>query len=722
LPVVKDEKKESEIIEKESDKSVAKENGDAEEIVNGNGTIDSPPNGVSEENASKCEILATDTTATLEASSEEIQKDKDAEEQVESKLSETVSNDDTTTNIVESINDAMKETIDVNPESNTDTEIKEDCSNLQEKDVLVEEIVLENTSIEPVEQETDNDVILSTSLHTHVVSTHVENSSEVEKVVEEQMTEEVPETKVGEQEETIEISGTIELENDTSIKSDDINELDSSQENSEDKQIQSEEIATDISNEKPKPPNEEIEAISKESDNDVILSTSLHAHVVSSHVENSDEVEEIVEEKIVEEESEVNQENDSNENTPDDLKEEESAAEEKPECADNIAASLSDNDKQDIADDVTTPPSISEETKTNDEEIEVSGSIEIESSESIVTEEENVAGNDAKVELETSTNEEEDVQLSQVPDKIISEEKLMSQDEPVQPEAVKENSEENESVSKVEPESNINEDCTENKESESKEFSTEHLKEEKETCDEPLDVVPEVIPCEKEIEKTDEVKVETLTIDLPNSELISSKEESEEKPEIMIDIEKEEKGVEVVGHDWDMAGEVVQSNLEEDEEQCIGSPVTRSPAFMTEVLSSSDEDDRELVKEPEPQVLTEEVKIENISETLQQSPQEVIEDVVHETNIDETVANKPETYVHKDMHTREENDATTETVVLERKEESIPSPSALRSTEPIKTSKEPSKKTEDNSNVVVVVAAVLAIAIGMILYHMFNKK
>merc|ERR1712223_503991 len=126
--------------------------------------------------------------------------------------------------------------------------------------------------------------------------------------------------------------------------------------------------------------------------------------------------------------------------------------------------------------------------------------------------------------------------------------------------------------------------------------------------------------------------------------------------------------------------------------------------------------------EPEPQVLTEEVKIENISETLQQSPQEVIKDVVHETNIDETVANEPEIYAHKDMHTREENYATTETVVLERKEQSIPSPSALRSTEPIKTSKEPSKKNEDNSNVVVVVAAVLAIAIGMILYHMFNKK
>ena len=50
--------------------------------------------------------------------------------------------------------------------------------------------------------------------------------------------------------------------------------------------------------------------------------------------------------------------------------------------------------------------------------------------------------------------------------------------------------------------------------------------------------------------------------------------------------------------------------LEEDEEQCIGSPVTRSPAFMTELLSSSDEDDREVVKEPEPQVVTEELKIE----------------------------------------------------------------------------------------------------------------
>merc|ERR1711994_1085280 len=111
----------------------------------------------------------------------------------------------------------------------------------------------------------------------------------------------------------------------------------------------------------------------------------------------------------------------------------------------------------------------------------------------------------------------------------------------------------------------------------------------------------------------------------------------------------------------------------EAEEQCIGSPVTRSPAFMTEVLSSSDEDDRELVKEPEPQVLTEEVKIENISETFQESPQEVIEDVMHETNMDETVANEPEIYAHKDMHTREEKGATIETVVLERKEESIPS-------------------------------------------------
>ena len=141
---------------------MAKENGDAEEIVNGNGTIDSPSNGISEENVSKCEMIATNTTTTLEASPEETQNDKDAEEQVESKLSEIYSNDDNTTNIVESINDAMKETADVNTESNTDTENKEECSNLQEKDVLVEEIILENSSIEPVEQETDNDVILST--------------------------------------------------------------------------------------------------------------------------------------------------------------------------------------------------------------------------------------------------------------------------------------------------------------------------------------------------------------------------------------------------------------------------------------------------------------------------------------------------------------------------------------------------------------------------------
>ena len=237
---------------------------------------------------------------------------------------------------------------------------------------------------------------------------------------------------------------------------------------------------------------------------------------------------------------------------------------------------------------------------------------------------------------------------------------------------------------------------------------------------ESLRIVAEDIPCGDENEKIDELSVKTPSFESQNSDLSPSNIIEENKTQITIDVEEEEKDVEVVEHDWDIATEVVQRSSEEDEEQCIGAPVSQTPAFMTEVLSSSDVESQDLVKKPEIQVLDSEIKVEEISETNLQLPHETNETTIKETRIEENVTN--ELIGGKDLTVAEEAIATTKNDVFEKSGKSLQSRSALHSSEPLKPSKGESKKGEDNSNVVAVVAAVLAIAIGMIIYHMFNKK
>ena len=237
---------------------------------------------------------------------------------------------------------------------------------------------------------------------------------------------------------------------------------------------------------------------------------------------------------------------------------------------------------------------------------------------------------------------------------------------------------------------------------------------------ESLRIVAEDIPCGDENEKIDELSVKTPSFESQNSDLSPSNIIEENKTQVTIDVEEEEKDVEVVEHDWDIATEVVQRSSEEDEEQCIGAPVSQTPAFMTEVLSSSDVESQNLVKKPEIQVLDSEIKVEEISETNLQFPHETNETTIKETRIEENVTN--ELIGGKDLTVAEEAIATTKNDVFEKSGKSLQSRSALHSSEPLKPSKGESKKGEDNSNVVAVVAAVLAIAIGMIIYHMFNKK
>merc|ERR1711894_829453 len=77
------------------------------------------------------------------------------------------------------------------------------------------------------------------------------------------------------------------------------------------------------------------------------------------------------------------------------------------------------------------------------------------------------------------------------------------------------------------------------------------------------------------------------------------------------DIEISQKDVEVVAYDWDIASEVVQSSLVKDEEKCDESTVTFSAAFMTEVLSSNEEDEK---IEEEPIEIPKDVTLDDLTE------------------------------------------------------------------------------------------------------------
>ena len=127
---------------------MTKENGDAKEIVNGNGIVDSSHGSVSEEQQNSSKDHITDTTSTSETTPNETKNNADQDNNTDSKLVENGSNDENTTNIIESINDAMKENDEIAHDNNIEIVIKEECCDIQEKDVLVEEIILEDTSIE----------------------------------------------------------------------------------------------------------------------------------------------------------------------------------------------------------------------------------------------------------------------------------------------------------------------------------------------------------------------------------------------------------------------------------------------------------------------------------------------------------------------------------------------------------------------------------------------
>ena len=118
------------------DAETVKENGDAKEIVNGNGTIDSCQRNISEEHQNIYEDHTTDKTSTSEPIPSVTNNIDDQDTNIESKPVETGSNDENTTNIIESINDAMKENDEATHDKNIEIIVKEECSEIQEKDVL----------------------------------------------------------------------------------------------------------------------------------------------------------------------------------------------------------------------------------------------------------------------------------------------------------------------------------------------------------------------------------------------------------------------------------------------------------------------------------------------------------------------------------------------------------------------------------------------------------
>merc|ERR1712228_663411 len=84
-PAINDEKKSSDDTELVSDAKIVKENGDAKEIVNGNGTIDSSQVNIFEEHQNNSEDHTTHNASTSETTPSETKNMDDQDNNAEPK-------------------------------------------------------------------------------------------------------------------------------------------------------------------------------------------------------------------------------------------------------------------------------------------------------------------------------------------------------------------------------------------------------------------------------------------------------------------------------------------------------------------------------------------------------------------------------------------------------------------------------------------------------------
>ena len=278
--------------------------------------------------------------------------------------------------------------------------------------------------------------------------------------------------------------------------------------------------------------------------------------------------------------------------------------------------------------------------------------------------------------------------------------------------------------------------------------SFDHYTEDNQANTEAFEIEGNVNLSSEENIKTEELVVSDISFHEENDVNKDINFEAEESAKMSEDIANCQKDIEVVACDWDIAGEVVQSSLVEDEEKSIGSPLSRNAAFLTEVLSSSDEDDQKLVEEskgiPLEVPFTDVVMLENVSETkepLLNETEDAAMEVEHTQFEDVVHFPKDEPVISAYDDTSETQEKMTKMVVEEDiKEDVVKTKSAIQdkppktqhdesitkssfsSKEKSKPSNEDAKKNEDNNVTTAVVVAVLAIAIGFILYHMLKHK
>ena len=266
--------------------------------------------------------------------------------------------------------------------------------------------------------------------------------------------------------------------------------------------------------------------------------------------------------------------------------------------------------------------------------------------------------------------------------------------------------------------------------------------------------IPELATQNNQEEFEPEAAIDSETVVLSFEDTSKSEEsvepagvvsEDKEHSEIIVEIEKYEEDVKVVASEWDIAGEVVESSLVEDEEQAIGSDQARSAAFLTEVLSASDEDAANSAIETT-EISNDTCAGDDISfeetlptrqETIQLSSEDSILDEPLTTDDSEHfTTNTSSKSEHSDIHESKSSITTSvsggnivpeepvafsvrEEPFMQQREKSITSSPRLAE-DKFRATKKDEKKKDDNS-ITIKVAALLVIAIAWILYHILKS-
>ena len=266
--------------------------------------------------------------------------------------------------------------------------------------------------------------------------------------------------------------------------------------------------------------------------------------------------------------------------------------------------------------------------------------------------------------------------------------------------------------------------------------------------------IPELATQKNQEELEPEATIDSETVVLRFEDTSKSEEsvepagvvsEDKEHSEVIVEIEKYEEDVKVVASEWDIAGEVVESSLVEDEEQAIGSDQARSAAFLTEVLSASDEDAAnsaiDTTETTNDTCARDDISFEETlptqQETIQLSSEDSILDEPLTTDDSEHfTTNTSSISEHSDIHESKSsitasvsggNIVPEEPVALlvreepfmQQREKSITSSPRLAEDKSRATKKDEKKK--EDSNVTVKVAALLVIAIAWIFYHILKS-